>query len=62
MKNEKLKTMLLPIGLFVTSFSLMARFIHIELPDVVDGFFKGVGITLIVMAILTQKCENSPSK
>jgi uncharacterized Zn finger protein len=63
MKNEKLKRMWLPIGLLcATGFSLIASLTHTEMPDSVDGFFKGAGITLLLMAIFTRKCAKTLCK
>ncbi|HEX8736747.1 MAG TPA: hypothetical protein VF721_15555 [Pyrinomonadaceae bacterium] len=55
--------MWLPIGLLcATGFSLIASLTHTEMPDSVDGFFKGAGITLLLMAIFTRKCAKTLCK
>ena len=64
MKNEKLKRMLLPVGLLcVSGVSMLGHITRVEVPDFVNGFLKGVGIALIISALFIQKhtksCKNS---
>jgi hypothetical protein len=64
MKNEKLKRMLLPIGLLcVSGVSMLGQLTRVEVPDFVNGFLKGLGIALIISALFIQRstkfCKNS---
>jgi hypothetical protein len=64
MKYEKLKRMLLPMGLLcVSGVSMLELFMRVEVPDFVNGFLKGVGIALIISALFIQRstkfCKNS---
>jgi hypothetical protein len=63
MKNDKLKRMLLPIGLLcATGVPMIGHLIKMEVPDSVDGFFKGVGIALLLCSLFLQRCAGTLSK
>jgi len=50
MKNQNLKRLLLPIGLLLISASFIIKH-FMDVPDFIDGFLKGVGIGLLILAL-----------
>ena len=52
MKKETVLRFLLPIGLLMTTL-VTGRIMHV--PDVVEGFFKGLGLTLMIGSLLLQR-------
>lgn len=52
--------MLLSVGLLlVTGVSLITHLAKLEVPDFADGFIKGVGIGLMILALVMQKFTGS---
>jgi len=55
MKSKRLKSMLLPIGLlWVVGVSFVEYLVKVDMPDFVNGFLRGVGIGLIISAIVMK--------
>ena len=63
MKNERLKRMLLPIGLlFVSGISFVEHFVKLEVSDFAQGFLKGVGIAIMLSGLIfMQRCRKIDS-
>lgn len=60
MKSEKLKLMLLPLGLFwMAGVPFVEHLMKIELPDFANGFSRGIGLGLIVSTVILQKFARS---
>jgi hypothetical protein len=64
MKSKKNISILLPIGLLLVSgVSFITHLAKLEVPDFADGFIKGIGIGLMILALVMQKftgsCESS---
>lgn len=55
MKTKRLKSMLLPIGLLLLAgVPFVEHLMKVEAPDLANGFFRGVGIGLIISAIVMK--------
>jgi hypothetical protein len=60
MKSERLKSMLLPIGLlWVAGVPFVEHLMRIEMPDFAGGFLRGVGIGMIIWAVILLKFTKS---
>lgn len=52
--------MLLPIGLlWVAGIPFVEHLMKVEMPDLANGFFRGVGIGLIIAAVVMQRFTKS---